>query len=241
MDDVRVYSDAVALAAAACDLVVECSRDSIERHGAFRWALSGGTTPERTYRMLAEPESSGAVDWDRVHIYWGDERAVPPDDPTSNFRMANDALLSRVPIPSSHVHRIEAELPPEEAATRYGRLLRDELESGFDLAFLGLGTDGHTASLFPGSPALEETSHRCVAHYEPSVGMWRITVTPRVFNASCTVACLVEGSEKSEIVNRALNPQAESPLLPVQRIRPSRGRMLWLLDSLAGRAVSDLP
>lgn len=175
------------------------------------------------------------IDWAHVHIFWGDERCVSPADPQSNYGMANEALLSQVPIPSENIHRIEAELEPVEAASRYAGLLKTQLgqRGGFDLAFLGIGEDGHTASLFPGLPAVRETENWVVAEFVIHLDMWRISLTPGVFNRSATVAFLAEGTNKADIIAKVIEGPKEIDKLPAQVIDPLDGQQIWLLDRSA--------
>jgi 6-phosphogluconolactonase len=152
-------------------------------------ALAGGSTPRAAYALLATEEFAARVDWSRVHVLWGDERCVPPDDPDSNYRMAREALLDKIPIPTENVHRIRGELPPDEAAAAYQAELEAVLGAGgrFDLVLLGMGVDGHTASLFPGTAALHEGERWVVAAFVDKLSAWRVTLTPVVLNAAAQV------------------------------------------------------
>src|SRR5881409_3587977 len=170
---VTVVPDPDALADAAARLIAEAAADAIEARGRFMWALAGGETPRATYARLALPPFRERVDWRRVWVFFGDERCVPPDHPDSNYRMAHEAMLSKLPIPEPNIHRMRGELPPEQAATEYGQLLKDKFgDGGPDMVLLGMGDDGHTASLFPGTAALNETKHRCVANHVPKLNTW---------------------------------------------------------------------
>lgn len=235
MTELRIYPDGEAVAKAAVELVATESVSAIQHHGRFNWCLSGGTTPKRCYELLASARWEQKVDWPHVHVFWGDERCVPPESQESNYRMAQDALLNKVDIPDANVHRIKGELDPVTAAEEYSELLHRELKpgQGFDLVFLGLGPDGHTASLFPGLKAVQEISKWVVAEYVPQMEMWRITLTPHVFNASKNIAFLVEGAEKASILAEVLNPENDPPELPARFIRPTNGELLWLVDQAA--------
>jgi 6-phosphogluconolactonase len=233
-----IRADPPALAAAAA---AEFARAAAACKGEFRVALSGGATPRALYQLLASDKAPyrAAVPWDRLRFYWGDERCVPPDDPDSNYRMAYDALLSRVPARAGSIRRIDGELDdPEESARLYADTLRRELGPAprFDWVFLGLGADGHTASLFPGTPAAAERTLlargvRVVA--KPSK---RVTLTLPVFNAAKTVVFLVAGADKAETVRRVLGePPSED--LPASLVAPASGDLIWMLDAGAASKI----
>ena len=169
------------LAWRAAEEVVQKAQAAIAARGVFHLALSGGFTPLPLFALLAMPEWAARVDWAHTHVYWADERCVPPDSPQSNYRAAYDALLERVPVPPGHVHRIRGEINPHEAAAEYEHVLS---MVKLDLAFLGLGDDGHTASLFPGTPAIHETNHHVAAQRIAKLDAWRITLTPAALNTS---------------------------------------------------------
>jgi len=207
--EVRVFPDAGALAAAAADEVVRALGAAIAERGTASLVLSGGSTPRPVYRLLGEPPRRGAVDWGAVQIFWGDERAVPPSHPESNFRLAREALLSRVPLAPGSVHRIAGELPAAEAAAAYETALRAALgeELAFDLVLLGLGADGHTASLFPGDDAGEgrtAAGRAAVAASAPEPPRGRVTLTYEALAAAREVVFLVVGEGKAEAAARAL-------------------------------------
>ena len=212
--------------------------------GRFVVALSGGSTPKRLYALLATAAYAGRVDWSRVHVFWGDERCVPPDDPASNYRMAREALLSRVPVPEGNVHRMRGEDDPGSAAAAYERELREIFVTPdgppacipgrrFDLVLLGMGDNGHTASLFPGTPAVREAERWVLAQYVEAVSMWRVTLTPVVINAAAEVTFLVSGGDKAEMLRRVLKGPHVPDALPAQAIAPGHGRLRWLVDAAA--------
>jgi len=202
-------------------------------HGLFTVALSGGSTPRRMYEMLADDPFRDRIPWDRVHVFWGDERCVPLDHADSNYRMANEVLLSKVPIPPGNVHRIKGELEPEHAAVRYEAELRTLLGPGgrLDLVLLGVGNDGHTASLFPGTTSLQERERSAVAVYVHSLQSWRVTLTLPTLNAARNVIFLVSGSGKASVLARI---RARDPS-PAGMIRPVQGQLTWLIDRAAAR------
>lgn len=237
----NVRKNAEEVASAAADLFTEISAAAIAERGRFCVALSGGSTPKRTYQLLAE--RSAKVDWERVHLFWGDERYVAADDPQSNFRMTSEALLYHVPIPPGNVHRIRTELDsPEAAAQAYERDIRESIGASteiprFDLAFLGVGTNGHTASLFPNSILLYEKDRIVAADFVGEVNMWRITMTAPLLNAAHTVAFLVAGQDKAEVVRDVISGPRNIERLPAQLIQPTDGKLLWILDEAAARLV----
>ena len=173
-------------------------------------------------------------DWRLFHILWGDERCVPPDDLRSNYRMAKEALLDRVPIPADQIHRIRGEDDPEKAAADYERELRALLGSeGLDLVLLGLGEDGHTASLFPGQAAVHEAARWVVAVPAPDGTMWRVTLTPAVLNAARNVTFVVSGAGKAQRLEQVLQGPFTPDILPAQSIRPTQGQLTWMVDEAA--------
>jgi 6-phosphogluconolactonase len=224
---VEIYSDREALAQAAVERIVAIARDSITSAQRFTIALAGGDTPRRLYELLA---MRGDIDWSRVHVFWGDERCVPPEHAESNYRMAREALLSHVPIATAHIHRIAGEADPAQAARDYEQTLRTYFtaERSFDLVLLGMGDDGHTASLFPGTPAVTEQQRWVM---ETVTGQRaRITLTPVVLNAAASILVLVAGATKAARLAEALDSDGA---LPVHRIKPTHGTLTWLVDEAA--------
>ncbi|HYL79732.1 MAG TPA: 6-phosphogluconolactonase, partial [Candidatus Acidoferrum sp.] len=213
----------------------------------FTVALSGGSTPKALFRLLAgEGDGSfrGRVPWNRAQVFWGDERHVPPDHPDSNYRMTYDTLLSRVPVPPENIHRIRTEDPDaDKVAESYERTLRSvfRLAEGqlprFDLVLLGMGPDGHTASLFPGTPALHERKRLVVGQWVEKLQTHRITLTPPVLNNAALVVFLVSGAEKAETLRAVLLGEYQPERFPAQLVRPTGGRLLWLVDRAAARGL----
>lgn len=232
---IEIAPDPEALARVAAS---EIARRAAAAPGRFSLALAGGSTPRRTYELLAAAPRREEVPWARVEVFFGDERCVPPDSPDSNYGMARRALLDLVPVPASSVHRIRGEEPdPEGAAAAYEEELRSALGAGgLDLALLGMGPDGHVASLFPGSDALAETRRLARAVVAPASPARRITLTLPALAASGAVIFLVAGAEKAERVAEVLGGRA--PWLPAARVHPAGGDALWLLDAAA---ASRLP
>jgi 6-phosphogluconolactonase len=237
------------LAEAAADLFVAAAAAATRARGRFVVALAGGSTPNALYALLAAPDAARRVDWPRVEVFWGDERCVPPDDPASNYSSARERLLDRVPVDARRVHRMAGELDPLEAAVSYERVLRASFATPtgppstapgarFDLVLLGMGGDGHTASLFPSTAAVGETERWVVAHQVDARPPWRITLTPRVFNAAAEVLFLVTGRDKAGAVERVLEGPFQPELLPSQAIAPRAGRLRFWIDAGAGSELS---
>jgi 6-phosphogluconolactonase len=246
--NVEVLPDASILADAAAQRFVDAANAAIQARGEFTVALSGGSSPRSVYARLATTPLVSSVDWSRVHVLWGDERCVPPEHESSNYRMARETLLDHVPIHEANVHRIRGEDDPVAAALSYERVLRSVLRTPigsprtapgyrFDLVLLGLGTDGHTASLFPGGTSLRATAQWVAAEYVDAVSMWRVTLTAMVINAAAEVAFMVSGDGKANMVRQVLEGSRRPDELPAQLIVPSTGRVRWLLDA---QAASEL-
>lgn len=244
MAQVNVYPDVPALTQAAAELFVRAANEAVSARGAFSVMLSGGSTPRALHTRLVSDEFKSRVDWPRVHIFWGDERCVPPDHPDSNYRMARETLLDHLTIPASNVQRIRGEAEPTVAADEYERALRAFVGNALpqiDSIFLGMGDDGHTASLFPHSPAIHETARWVVsvAHTTPPPPLVaRVTVTPVVINAARRVAFLVTGASKAERLRQVLRGAYQPDELPSQVVRPTDGELLWFVDPEAGKLVS---
>ncbi|MDZ4865084.1 MAG: 6-phosphogluconolactonase [Gemmatimonadota bacterium] len=247
---IDVFPTSDDLASAAADRFVSAADDAIRASGRFAVALSGGATPKRVYARLATEPYVSRVEWSRVHWFWGDERCVPPDDPASNYRMASDALLDRIPILEATVHRIRGEDHPAVAAAAYEQTLRETFatpagapqrtpRARFDLVLLGMGANGHTASLFPGMTAVRERERWVMAEYVEAVSMWRVTLTPLLLNAASDVMFLVAGPEKAAMLHRVLEGPYQPNALPAQAIVPADGHPLWLVDAAAAADLSE--
>jgi len=245
----RIVADARAVAQTAASVLVTHALDAIAARGRFNVALSGGSTPLLFFATLATRLETGApgataVAWDQVHVFWGDERAVPPDHPHSNYGVARTLLLAHLPIPDGNVHRIQTEMEPSEAAAAYEETLRRHfaLQPGerpaFDLVFLGLGPDMHTASLFPGSPAIDERERLVVAPWVEKLGAFRLTLTPIVLNHARAVMFMVAGQEKAGPLKSVLETEPDPMLRPAQVIQPADGELVWLVDEAAASALS---
>lgn len=238
--NVSVFETPVQLAVGAAERFVEYARDFHNELGSFSVALAGGRTPKRVYELLATEQFQDRVAWPRVHLFFGDERCVPPDHPDSNYAMAFRALLSKVPIPEANVYRIVGEGDPADSARDYEAILRKFFGPmawpRFDLVLLGMGDDGHTASLFPESNTLEETS-RLVVPTKSSQGQCRITLTPRAFDHAALIIFLVTGEEKAATFSSVVKRQSSSRRLPASFIKPIDGTLEWFVDSKAASGL----
>ena len=250
MSEVEIFADRTALVRAEAERIVALAAEAVTARGRCLIALSGGSTPRPLYELLATPAYAARIDWPHIHLFWGDERCVPPDDLDSNYRMTREALIDRVALPPGNVHRIHGEEPPEKAAEEYERVLREFFGSDdppprtFDLVLLGMGRDGHTASIFPGTPATTET-HRWAmpVHVTAPRDMWRVTLTTVVLNAAADVTFLVAGADKAprlhDVLERSAEPPSErAPALPAELVKPVRGSVHWMLDAAAGAALA---
>ncbi len=210
--------------------------EAVSSRGRFTAALSGGTTPVTLYAMLAKAPFVSRIPWARTHLFWADERCVPPDHEDSNYRMVRELLLDHVPVPPANVHRMPGEMDPVEAAALYEKDLRDVFahhgdgSPAFDFILLGLGEDGHTASLFPGTRAIRESARWVLGHYVDGKKGWRITLTPPVINAARAVVFIVTGTGKAIVLRDILEGPFQPDTLPAQIVRPAGGDLMWKLD-----------
>lgn len=231
---IKVLPDLKDIAQEAAQRIVSLAAAAIERNDRFSIVLAGGSTPKALYELLATEEYSRQIDWTRVMVYFGDERCVPPDHADSNYRMARLALLSEVPIPGDNIYRIRGEIEPEPAAIEYGKMLKEHFgDGGPDLVLLGMGDDGHTASLFPGTDALQELKHRCVSVYVEKLKSWRVTMTAPFLNRADEVIVMVAGANKAKRLEQVLHGDADPEQVPIRLIAPNSGKMSWLLDAAA--------
>ena len=234
-----VYPDSGTLARGAALLFIDSFEKAVAEKGFFSALLSGGATPVQCYRLLASEEYSGRVQWEKAFFFWGDERCVPPESTESNFNAARASLLSGINIPQENIHRIKGELPPVEAARSYEQELISFFglacgaQPSFDLVLLGLGTDGHTLSLFPGTKALEETEGLVAANLVPALGAWRVTLTLKAVQEAKRAAFLVSGKEKAAVLKEVFDGKE----LPAGRVRAKE--VLWLVDSEAAALLKE--
>lgn len=233
--ELQVYPDAAAVARALAELIVDVGATAQADRGRFSLALAGGNTPRAAYELLAQEPLRSAMSWSDVFVYFGDERCVPPGDEQSNYRMACETFLDAVGIPKTNVQRIQGEIDPAKAAEAYAAELRTDLGDPprFDLVLLGMGADGHTASLFPGADPTTDDDALVRGVYSESQMMWRVTITPSVINAARVVAFAVEGVQKAATLAAVREGPYDPTHLPAQIVRPAGGRLVWLVDDLA--------
>jgi len=240
--EIRIFKDVEELSRAAAEIFVEDASRSISERDHFLVALNGGGTPTRLFELLAT-DFSHRVDWSKIHLFWGDERCVSPDDPGSSYGQARSILLSHVPIPDSNIHRVKGELGPVEASKDYLQTLKGfaspPLEwPRFDLVYLGMGEDGHTASLFPGSSVnVSEPALPVTAHYQDRPAN-RVTLTPIVFNTARMIVFMATGEKKADALAEVLSDTHNPARYPAQRIDPKEGRLIWLVDEAAASKLS---
>ncbi|RII29301.1 MAG: 6-phosphogluconolactonase [Geobacter sp.] len=237
---IKVCADLEALSLAAAELFASEARQAVQANGRFTVALAGGSTPRRAYELLASGPFREQIPWQNTHVFWGDERCVPGDDPRNNALMARRALLDHVPVPREQVHPMVCDRHPMEAAAEYEVLLRAFFPRGrprFDLVLLGLGENGHTASLFPGTSALEERQRWVSEVYLADEGIYRLTLTAATINQASLVVFLVSGSDKAQILRKVLKEAQDPRSIPARLIKPVDGGLLWLVDRQAARLL----
>jgi 6-phosphogluconolactonase len=240
----KIFPDYESVSRAAAELFADRAALAAAAQERFTVALCGGATPRRAYELLAEEPLRSRISWGSVHVFWGDERCVTPDSLRSNVRLAREVLLDRIPIPPENVHKPACSDFPHEAAQQYGAFLEAFFAPHpprFDLIFLGLGDDGHTASLFPGSPALSETVRPVVETRKAGENFSRITFTAELINQAAIVAFIVSGADKARLLREVLEGPRQPQRLPAQLIRPKDGDLIWLLDEEAAELLKPEP
>lgn len=239
---IRVCADTEALSQAAAELFTVAAQQAVQARGRFVVALAGGNTPQRTYELLGREPFREQVPWKNTHVFWGDERCVPADDPRNNARMARQTLLDRVPVPSGQVHPMVCGRSPRAAAAEYETQLRDFFSADhprFDLVLLGLGENGHTASLFPDTSVLKELQRWVGDVYVAEEGLHRLTLTTAAINQAALVVFLVSGSGKALILRKVLEDAPGPEGIPARLIKPAHGELLWLVDRDAARLLQS--
>ena len=236
MKSFEIFATPLEMFEAAARLFTTRAAEAVSLRGRFTAALSGGRTPVELYSLLAREPFESRIPWACVHLFWVDERCVPPDHEESNYGMARELLLDHVPIPPANIHRMHGEMDPAYAAARYEEGLRQFFASAgdafpaFDLVLLGLGEDGHTASLFPGTRAVKETVRWVLGYHVDAQKGWRITLTPPVINAAREVVFIVAGGGKASVLRDVLEGPNRPDVLPAQIVRPGGGEPLWMVD-----------
>ena len=244
--DVRILANLEAIAKRAAQEFVQAATSAVSESGSFRVALSGGSTPKALYSLLANDAALRAqIPWDKMLVYFGDERSVGPDHADSNFRMATEAMLSKVPVKANQVFRIKGEdKDTERAALEYEQTLRTSFKIAegqfprFDLVLMGMGSEGHTASLFPGAKALRETRRIVVRTWVGKLYTERVTLTAPAINNAARILFMITGADKALALKGVLEGPYEPDQLPAQMIRPANGKLLWLVDTIAGGMLS---
>lgn len=239
--EMRICQDIAALARHTVDVVSRLAQTCVAEQGRFTMVLAGGNTPRAAYTLLASNTYGTPLPWEKMHVFWGDERHVPPDHVDSNYRMAHEALLSKVRIPTTNIHRIMAEKDAQQAADEYEATLRTFFGLGvlprFDLILLGMGHDGHTASLFPGTAAVQEQTRLVVAPWVEKFDTYRITMTPPVLCNAAHVVFAAGGADKAATLQQVLHGHYQPDLYPAQVVTPTHGSLLWLVDEAAARLL----
>lgn len=240
LGDLQIFETPDELAAGVADAFVDDARNAIDQRGAFFVSLAGGTTPKKAYRLLAQEPRRSRVDWNQVFVYFGDERCVPPDSDESNYKMAMDAFLRDLNVPPDHIHRIRGEAEPQQAAREYAELLIQSMGDlpRFDLIMLGMGADGHTASLFPGTDPLIENDRLVRAVYVEKLSTHRITLTPLVINNARHAIVTTEGLPKAPALYAVREGPYDPIVHPIQIVAPVDGRLSWFVDR---GAAAELP
>lgn len=239
---VEVWRDLRELSTRAAELFVGLARASVQTHDAFTVALSGGSTPQALYELLATKPMAERIPWPQTHVFWSDERCVPPDHRQSNYRLAYEALLARVPVPVEQIHRMHGEDEPQAAAAAYSSVLEKHLSVTGErlyLSLLGMGDDGHTASLFPHSPVLDDTKHLVAAPYVEKLKAYRLTLTLRALNRAAHTIFLVSGEAKATALRAVLESEDDPHAWPARLVQPDEGgELIWLVDEEAARLLS---
>ena len=235
---IKISPDEETLIRQSADEITGLINQALAEKDICTFVLSGGSTPKALYSKLASAPYHQAVRWEKVHLFWGDERCVPPDHQQSNYRMVKEALLDHIDLPPENIHRIPGEKPPDIAAQEYEQEVRKFVPDAggiprFDITLSGIGDDGHTASLFPGTPVLEEQKKLVASVYVPDLKSWRITLTFPVINNSKAILFLVKGASKAWIIGQVLNRESSGNRYPVQKINPKDGKKIWFLDKEA--------
>ena len=239
---IQIFDDTLALSKAAAALFIKTAREAVLERGRFTVALTGGSSPLHLYQLLAQSPNREQIPWSQTYVFWGDERWVPLTDERSNAKMAHEALLDQVPIPRENIYPMWAEQEPEAFALHYEQLLGDCFDSStysFDLVLLGMGDDGHTASLFPGTAVVHEQSRWVQAYYLDSQDMYRITLTAPLINRARKIVFLTFGANKAEALHQVLEGKHDPDKYPAQLIKPQDGELIWLVGNAAASKLSN--
>ena len=236
------YNTAGLLFKAAADLIIQLYEQAIADKGSFTIALSGGNTPKKLYELLATPVYAKKINWKNIYLFWSDERCVPVSDEENNSHMASQALLNNVPVPKENIFPVPVNFEPAKAAARYEQMIRTffkDTQPHFDLVLLGLGEDGHTASLFPGTDILDEKKILVKQVYLKEKKMFRVSFTLPLINDAKHILFLVTGKEKSSILKKIFTKPVKKPAYPAQLIKPVKGKLFWYLDKAAASSLTN--
>jgi 6-phosphogluconolactonase len=234
--ELHVYKDPDELSHAVAKWVADSIAATLKQQDRFTIAFSGGSTPKALHMILAAPPYKEQIDWSKIHVFWGDERDVPFEDDRNNAKMAYDTLLDQVPVPASQIHIMRTDISPEDSAAAYEKILHtyfDKTPFSFDLVLLGMGDDGHTLSLFPGTAAVHEEKAWTIAYYLKAQDMYRITLTKTIVNRAARVAFLTTGTGKAPALKEVLHGAYNPDLYPSQEIKPIKGELFWFVDAAA--------
>ncbi|MHA4810109.1 6-phosphogluconolactonase [Flavitalea flava] len=232
----HIFNTGEALSEAVAAWIAETIRETLQKQDRFTIALSGGSTPQRLHKILAASPYKEQIDWSKLHIFWGDERDVPFEDSRNNAKMAYDTLLNFVPVPASQIHVMRTDIPPEESALEYEKILHQYFTTGsssFDLVLLGMGDDGHTLSLFPGTEVVHEEKAWAHSFFLKAQDMYRITLTKTIVNLAAKIAFLTTGTGKAHALKEVLKGAYNPDLYPSQEIKPVTGELHWFVDEAA--------
>lgn len=238
----HIYNDPDKLSFAVADWMIYLISDTLKKNGRFTIALSGGSTPQRLYSILATEPYRQKIDWSKLHIFYGDERVVPFEDKRNNANMSYETLLNHVPVPASQIHVMKTDIDPQEAARQYEIILHqyfDRSDTTFDLTLLGMGDDGHTLSVFPGSELVAEKAAWAKAVWVPAQNMHRITLTPAIVNKSAVVAFLTTGANKATTLQQVVKGEFNPDTYPSQLICPANGELYWFVDKEAAGSLEQ--
>ncbi|QMU29577.1 6-phosphogluconolactonase [Adhaeribacter radiodurans] len=237
---IRIFRNTDELSQTAAEIFRQTAQEAVQARNKFTVALTGGSSPDKLYRLLAQSPLREEIPWEQTYIFWGDERWVPLSDERSNAKMAFETLLNHVPIPPNQIYPMWSDVPPEEYAQQYEDLLRDhfnETNAGFDLILLGMGDDGHTASLFPGTTVLHEKERWVQAYYLEPQQMYRITLTAPFINQANKIVFLTYGEKKTNALYEVLEGEPNPEKYPAQLIQPPNGEIIWLVDEAAANRL----
>jgi len=239
--ELHTFKDAEALSEAVAKWIADTIAETLRQHPRFSIALSGGSTPERLHKLLAASPYKEQIDWGKLHIFWGDERAVPFEDSRNNAKMAFDTLLDHVPVPAEQIHVMRTDIAPEQSAIEYEKILHryfGETGPSFDLVLLGMGDDGHTLSLFPGTAVVHEEKAWVTSFFLKAQDMYRITLTRPIVNRAARIAFLTTGTKKTHALKEVLKGEYNPDLYPSQTIMPQAGELHWFVDEAAAAGLA---